>query len=75
MFQLIVRKYLDSSNLRELNYLNFCHDIDKPEDIYKPYVPKKPVNDNSIPTGTLRDAGNTFFEESTVGMDLLQNRF
>jgi len=30
LFQLILRKYLDKGNIREINYRDFCADIDKP---------------------------------------------
>jgi Ca2+-binding EF-hand superfamily protein len=34
LFQLLIRKYLDKGNIREINYFMFCADIDRPEDIF-----------------------------------------
>ena len=34
LFQLLIRKYLDKGNIREINYFKFCADIDRPEDIF-----------------------------------------
>jgi len=43
MFQILIRKYFDKGNVREINYFNFCADIDKPEDLFKAYVAKSTV--------------------------------
>lgn len=75
LFQILIRKYFDKGNMRELNYLIFCHDIDRPEDLWKPYIPKNPVEDHGQLPGMLRDAGSTFFKDSTMGMDIISNRF
>ena len=61
--------------MREINYLQFCHDIDKPDDLFAPYVAKNPVADNSMYHGQLRDAGCTFFGDSTLNTDIISNRF
>ena len=45
LFQLLLRKYLDHGNIREVNYFKFCADIDRPEDIFPQYVPKNPVKE------------------------------
>lgn len=42
LFQLIMRKYLDQGNIREINYRAFCADIDKPEDMFVQYEAKNP---------------------------------
>ena len=34
---LLARKYFDKGNLKEINYINFCHDVDKPEDMFPAY--------------------------------------
>ena len=65
LFQLLVRKYLDKSNVRELNYFMFCADIDRPEDLNAPYMAKNPVDEAPMQHGQRRDAGNTFFADST----------
>ena len=75
LYQVLIRKYFDKGNVREINYFSFCQDIDRPEDLFKPYVAKNPVNENSIAPGQLRDAGNTFFGDSTMNLDIISNRF
>lgn len=42
LFQLLIRKYFDSGNVREVNYVKFCHDVDHPEDLFPEYVAKHP---------------------------------
>ena len=34
VFELIIRKYLDKGNNREVNYFSFCADVDRPEDMF-----------------------------------------
>ena len=75
LFQVLVRKYFDSGNIREINYFEFCQDIDRPEDLFKPYVAKNPVSDITIAPGQLRDAGCTYFGDSTLNLDIISNRF
>jgi hypothetical protein len=43
LFQILLRKYFDKGNIREINYFSFCADIDKPEDMFVQYSPKNPV--------------------------------
>ena len=75
LFQLLIRKYLDKGNIREINYFKFCADIDKPEDIFPAYQAKRPVQETQFQYGQLRDAGSTYFTESTKGLDVINNRF
>ena len=75
LFQVLVRKYFDKGNMREVNYVNFCQDIDRPADLFKPYVAKKEVKEKTYMPGERRDAGNTFFKDSTLGLDVISNRF
>ena len=75
MFQVLIRKYFDKGNVREVNYVNFCQDIDRPEDLFSGYVPKHPQPDQGMAAGQLRDAGSTFFQDSTLGLDIISNRF
>jgi hypothetical protein len=58
---LLLRKYLDKGNVREVNYYKFCADIDKPEDIFPQYVAKNPKKEIPLLHGQLRDAGSSFF--------------
>lgn len=75
LFQLLIRKYLDKGNIREINYFAFCADIDRPEDIFPQYVPKHPQPDTTIHHGQLRNAGSTFYEAGTGGLDVINNRY
>jgi hypothetical protein len=75
LYQILVRKYFDKGNIREINYFEFCADIDKPEDLFKPYVAKNPTNDTNMAHGQLRNAGNTFFRDPTINLDIISNRF
>jgi hypothetical protein len=75
LFQVLVRKYFDKGNMREVNYVNFCQDIDRPSDLFRPYVAKKEVKEKTYAPGERRDAGNTFFKDSTLGLDVISNRF
>ncbi len=31
---LILKKYMDKGNIDEVNYVDFCNDVDKPEDMF-----------------------------------------
>jgi Ca2+-binding EF-hand superfamily protein len=75
MFQVLVRKYFDKGNVREINYFTFCQDIDIPGDLYKLYEAKHPNNEPPLQLGQLRDAGSTFFKDRTAGLDVINNRF
>ena len=48
VFQLVVRKYFDKGNTREVNYFTFCADVDRPEDMFPGYVSKRPVPDPAL---------------------------
>lgn len=75
LFQVLIRKYLDKGNIREINYFKFCADIDKPEDIFVQYIDKHPKEENPFYHGQLRDAGHTYFKTETQGLDVINNRF
>ena len=75
LFQLLIRKYLDKGNVREINYFKFCADIDSPKDIFLQYVPKNPKPEVLIYHGQLRDTGSTYFDNSTQNMDVINNRY
>ena len=75
LFQLLIRKYLDKGNIREINYFKFCADIDRPEDIFPKYVAKNPKKEDIFYLGQLRDAGSTYFQEETSVLDVINNRF
>ena len=33
IFELVCKNYFDKGNTREVNYVKFCHDVDKPDDL------------------------------------------
>lgn len=43
IFDLMIRKYCDKGNTKDINYYNFCKDVDRPEDMFPAYVAKHPV--------------------------------
>ena len=76
LYQLLLRKYLDKGNIREVNYFKFCADIDKPQDIFPEYVAKNPKPDVVFAHGQLRDPGSSFYDASTENnLDVINNRF
>ena len=75
LFQILLRKYFDKGNVREINYFKFCADVDRPEDMFLSYTPKHPQAENVIQHGQLRDAGSTYYTDPTTGVDVINNRF
>lgn len=41
VFELVIRKYFDKGNTKEVNYFSFCKDVDRPEDMFPDYAPKQ----------------------------------
>ena len=75
LYQLLLRKYFDKGNIREVNYFKFCADIDRPQDIFPEYVAKNPKPELVIYHGQLRDAGSSFYGAKTDTLDVINNRF
>ena len=48
LFELMTRKYFDKGNTKEVNYVRFCQDVDKPEDMFPGYKPKRPLPEPTI---------------------------
>lgn len=67
---LIVRKYFDKGNTREVNYFLFCGDVDRPEDMFPGYVSKNPVPLPAEPT-EMKKTMATFFQGSTKEINVL----
>lgn len=77
-FDLICRQYFDKGNTREVNYVKFCHDVDKPEDLLtsqgiKGETTKKVTFDAS--SSISRITKSNFFADTTKGINVLENRF
>jgi len=52
IFDLMIRKYCDKGSTKEVNYYLFCKDVDKPEDMFPPYIAKKPLPEKYTILGT-----------------------
>jgi len=50
VYNLIIRKYCDKGNTKEVNYFDFCKDVDRPQDMFPQYVPKRPVPEPAFNT-------------------------
>jgi len=50
-FNLITRRYCDRGNTKEINYYNFCKDVDRPEDMFPAYNAKRPQEAKPFMTG------------------------
>jgi hypothetical protein len=61
VFQLIVRKYFDKGNTREVNYFSFCADVDRPEDMFPGYTPKRPQGETPLESGIENATSKSFF--------------
>ena len=74
--ELITRKYCDRGNTKEVNYLKFCQDVDRPQDMFPEYQSKKGV---PSPPATAANSGNPtkgkFYTDTTKGIDVIQSRF
>jgi Ca2+-binding EF-hand superfamily protein len=83
VFDLICQQYFDKGNTREVNYVKFCHDVDRPEDMleqlgldYEKHSSGGAVKEEkAIPEATLSRTKSNFFAESTKGINVLENRF
>lgn len=74
-FDCIIRKYLDRDNEKEVNYFQFCRDVDRPEDIFPGYNPKRAVPEKTILMGVAPTQVSTFFKDDTAKLDVVNNRF
>jgi len=75
VFDLLIRKYCDKGTTKEVNYYHFCKDVDRPEDMFPPYVAKKPVAEKYTILGKTHAQYSTFFDGDTTQIDVLNNRF
>lgn len=74
---LLHRFYLDRNNAREVNYVRFCADVDKPEFMFGADY-KKPLPARVVVTPTQNAARAQpahFAPAQTAGLDILENRF
>ena len=77
VFQLVLRKYFDKGNTREVNYFSFCADVDRPEDMFPGYVSKR--EGQAAPVGIEeRKSQKGFYGAAaspTQTINVLENRF
>ena len=75
MFDLIIRRYCDRGNTKEVNYFHFCKDVDRPEDMFPAYQAKRATNEKPFVIGVRPKQVSTFFREATDSVDVINNRF
>lgn len=75
VFDLIIRKYCDRGNNKEVNYFKFCKDVDRPEDMFPAYQAKKPKAPPVDMLGIAPTQVSSFFKGSTGDLDVINNRF
>jgi hypothetical protein len=75
LFELICRKYLDKGNTKEVNYFIFCQDVDKPEDMFPGYTPKRPEEQPIATNGNETMLKSTFYSGTTKNLNVIENRF
>lgn len=75
IFDLMIRKYCDRCNNKEVNYFKFCKDVDRPEDMFPGYTAKRPKATPVDLLGISPPQISSFFKESTANLDVLNNRF
>ena len=75
MFDLIIRRYCDRGNTKEVNYFHFCKDVDRPEDMFPQYMAKRPQKDNNVILGIRPKQKSTFFRDPTDDINVVENRF
>jgi Ca2+-binding EF-hand superfamily protein len=74
VYDLIIRKYLDKGNQREVNYFAFCADVDRPEDMF-PSLQNEGTKRHSPAAQPAGSTGSFFFSGSTKDINVLENRF
>lgn len=73
VYNLIIRKYCDKGNTKEVNYFDFCKDVDRPQDMFPQYIPKRPVPEPTFNSEKVQVS--TFHAESDPNLDVISNRF
>ena len=75
LFDLIIRRYCDRGNTKEVNYYNFCRDVDRPEDMFPAYQAKRGEVSNIKKIGVRPKQVSTFFKGDTAEVDVIGARF
>jgi hypothetical protein len=80
-FDLICQQYFDKGNSREVNYIKFCQDVDRPEDMLEQlgldFDKKASIKNAELESQkeNLNVTKSNFFAETTKGINVLHNRF
>lgn len=74
VYDLIIRKYLDKGNQREVNYFSFCADVDRPEDMF-PSLASKRASTAGKPASAPGQTASYFYAGPTRDINVLENRF
>ena len=74
-FDLIIRRYCDRGTTAEVNYFQFCKDLDKPQDIFPGYTPKRAVPPPVYTRGVPPTQVSSFYNEKTNNVDVIANRY
>ena len=75
VFDLMIRKYCDRGNNKEVNYFKFCKDVDRPEDMFPAYQAKRPKATPMDMLGISATQQSSFFKGPTSDLDVINNRF
>lgn len=77
IFELVCKNYFDRNTTREVNYVKFCYDVDHPHDMFPGFnFDAKPEGEIVAGGQTqLSKTGSNFFNQSTKGLAVLENRF
>ncbi len=74
VFDLMIRRYCDRGNNKEVNYFKFCKDVDRPEDMFPAYQAKKPKATPKDMLGIAPTQMSSFHKENDQ-IDVINNRF
>ena len=75
LFNLIIRKYCDRGNNKEVNYFKFVKDVDRPEDMFPAYQAKKAEKEKVQCFGVAPTQVSDHFKGRTDDVDVIGNRF
>ena len=75
VFDLIIRKYLDKNNKREVNYFSFCADVDRPEDMFGEDYKAMSLPKPKSASATAAQSASYFYPGSTKEINVLENRY
>ena len=75
IFDLMIRKYCDNGNNKEVKYFKFCKDVDRPEDMFPAYQAKRPKATPVDMLGISPNQVSSFYKGELNNLDVINNRF